>query len=121
VGSVGPGWWIVYGDRSIVAGSGAADAFAVRPDDVQAIISPCPEHGWETWRRWNTDYYVYMPERDAWRGCDLFGLWDYLRQPGPRKVLFGRTQFNDEYNALMKWLDHHPDLPAKSGYRPGER
>jgi hypothetical protein len=116
-----PRWWIVYGDRTLVAGSGAEDAYAAPSRDVQAVISACPEHGWELWRRVNSDFYCYMADRDTWRGCDDFGLWDYLTEPGPRKVLFGRTMFNDEFNALMAWVQEHPDLPIKHGWRPGER
>lgn len=115
-----PNWWVVYSDRTILS-SDDCDVYDLPGRDVQAVVSPCPEHGWEVWRRWNTDFYVWMPERGQWRGCDQFGLYDYLCEPGQKKVLFGRTMFNEEYNELMRWLENHPDLPLKSGWRPGER
>jgi hypothetical protein len=113
-------WWVVYGDRSIYRGSGAEDAYAAPTRDVQAVLSPCPDHGWELWRRWNTDYYVYLHGLDRWRGVDQFGLYDYLCEPGPKRVLFGRTMLDEEYRALLQWLTTHPDLPTKSGWQQGE-
>jgi hypothetical protein len=114
-----PRWWVVFGDRNIVAGSGAADAYAVPGRDVQAVISPCPDHGWELWSR--GEFYVFLPSADAWRPVDQWGLFDYLLEPGPRKVLFGRTMFDPEFYALLAWLNEHPDLPMKTGFRPGEQ
>ena len=117
-----PRWWVVYGDRSIYAGAGAESAYNAPGRDVQVVISTSLEHGFEVWRPWKeTSYFVYFPDSDRWRGVDLFGLWDYLCEPGPKKALFGRTMFDEEWQDLLAWVTDHPALPPKTGWRPGER
>lgn len=44
-----------------------------------------------------SDYYVWKFRENGWTGVDLFGLWDYLVQPGEKKVLFGRTINNADF------------------------
>jgi hypothetical protein len=110
-------WWIVYGDRSFYS-SADGSAFDAPGRDVQAVLSPDPDHGWQLWTR--GEFYVFLPDADTWRPVDQWGLFDYLLEPGPRKVVFGRTMFDPEFHALLAWLNAHPDLPTKTGWRQGE-
>ena len=48
----------------------------------------------------NSDYYVWNFREDGWTGVDIFGLWDYLQDGGMKKVLFGRTVSNSEFNRI---------------------
>lgn len=48
------------------------------------------------------DYYVWKFKEDGWTGVDLFGLWDYLAQPGERKVIFGRTVNNNLFEEIYQ-------------------
>jgi hypothetical protein len=65
------------------------------------------------------DYFWW--EHDRWWSGDLFGVWDYLGRPGPRKVLFGRQLPNDTYAAVVKRASEDPALPEKTGWATRER
>lgn len=67
------------------------------------------------------DYYVWAPERGGWRGCDQFGLYDYLIDPGFKIVLFGKMLSNDEYKEIFQMAVNDPDLPKRSAYLKEER
>ena len=58
------------------------------------------------------DFYYF--ERGRWFGCDLYGLWDYLRRAGWRKVLAGRNVEHRTYSALYERARVEPGLPPKS-------
>jgi hypothetical protein len=114
-------WWIVYGDRSIYS-SNDGTAWNAPARGVQVVISTSNENGLEVWRPWReTNYYVYFHGEDRWLGVDMFGMWDYLCEPGPKRVLFARTMFDEDWHALLQWVNEHPDLPIKTGWRPGEQ
>lgn len=70
------------------------------------------------WSQMGHDYYVWTGEQ--WVGCDVFGLFDYLQQPGPRKVIFGRTIGNAEYEAIWRAAEADVRFPARSYWRAGE-
>lgn len=65
------------------------------------------------------DYY--WPLSGEWWGGDLFGLFQYLIEPGWSKVLFGQTIGNREFRAVLKRACEDPDFPVKSGWRRDER
>lgn len=107
-------WRIYYGDNSVfddIQGT----AWEVPARDVQMIAVADPEHGWYLCR--SNDYYWYLPEMDAWQGGDIFGLWDYLIEPGKKRVLFGRTISNSEFQKILTRA--YNDQP-KTGWQPGE-
>ena len=108
-------WRIYYGDGSTY---GDGDAFAAPSQNVQLIANSDPDHGWYLCRA--TDYYWYLPEEDRWYCGDIFGLFDYLLQPGPRKVLFGRSIPSKEFNALVERAHNDPEIPQKTGWQPYE-
>lgn len=107
-------WWVVYSDRSLYTG----DPWLAPALGVQAVVVRDPDHGWTLETR--GDFYIYLSEQDTWRAVDLYGKLDYEIAPGPSRALWGRTMFDADYHALLRWLNEHPDLPPKSGWRPGE-
>jgi hypothetical protein len=109
-------WRIYYGDESVYDPGDPYDAPGL---NVQMIANGHREHGWSLIRQ--VDYYWYVHERDEWDGGDIFGLWDYLSQPGPRKVIFGRNASNETFNRILARAVDDPDIPQKTSWKPGER
>ena len=105
---------IYYSDGSTY--QGCAESTPTR--DVQAIVQPCPHTGWAM--QHTTDYYVWREDINEWRGTDIFGLWDYLARDGWKKVLFGRTVSNQEFNAIYQRAKQDRD-EHKSGFAARER
>lgn len=64
------------------------------------------------------DMYWYKDGR--WFGGDMFGLYDYLIDNGPRKVIFGRVLDNDNFKKIMKLAIEDNYLPTKSARVTGE-
>jgi hypothetical protein len=64
------------------------------------------------------DYYWY--DLGRWFGGDVFGLWDYLQRPGFKKVIFGRSTTNEDWNTALKRMLEDPDLPPKSAWSDDE-
>ena len=106
-------WRVYYGDGTTY--SGTVEDTPTR--DVQVIAQSSPEHGWTATA--GTDYYVWRSGR--WFGVDKFGLYDYLIEPGWKKVLFGRTLTSQEYNAVWQRMMSDPDMPPKTGGPKKER
>lgn len=111
-------WRIYYGDGTTfdVRDGHAFDAPA---RNVQMIAVADPDHGWYLCR--SDDYYWWLPQTDTWQGGDKFGLFDYLIEPGPKRVLFGRTIGNAQFNAIFDRAMNDPEIPQKSGWQPRER
>lgn len=106
-------WRIYYGDGSTYDG----DPFLAPPDNVQCVVIADPDHG--RILRAMKDFYWWIG--DEWYGGDLFGLFDYLRQPGPKKVIFARSLSDRQYQATIKAALADPDFLPKSAMAPGER
>jgi hypothetical protein len=107
--------WKVYYSH----GSYQGDPWSAPARDCQMIAVDDHEHGWYLCR--SDNFYWYLPDSDTWQGGDIFGLWDYLIEPGPKKVLFGRTCTNDEFAAVLNLALNDPDIPQKTAWRPRER
>jgi hypothetical protein len=116
-------WEIYYGDGSTYRYTPELDSNIPEVDfveraptrDVQVIVQDDPDVGWVMLT--THDYYAWR--KDRWFGVDKFGLWDYLASDGWKKVLFGRTLTNAEYQAIYErakkaWRE-------KKGFKPGER
>jgi len=84
--------------------------------DVQAIVQADVQVGWTM--QHTKDYYVWKAGR--WLGVDLFGLWDYLTQPGWKRVLCGRTLTAEEFKAVYARAKTDRAFAIKNGYLPGE-
>jgi len=84
---------------------------------VQAVICADKDHGHRVERA--NDFYVWW--YGDWRGVDIFGLWDYLSQPGNKIVLFGRLIPYEEYRTILAKAMTDPEIPDKTGYQAHER
>lgn len=78
-----------------------------------------PDHGWYLCR--SDNFYWWLHESDTWQSGDIFGLWDYLIEPGPKRVLFGRTIANAEFRRIFDRAMNDPEIPQKTGWWPHER
>ncbi len=107
-------WCVYYGDESVFCdGDGLPDCAPAR--NVQIIAQISREHGWEAVA--GNDYYIWRDGR--WVGVDKFGLYDYLIDPGWKRVLFGRMLTKEEYNEVWKRVSG--DMPDKTGTEKWER
>jgi hypothetical protein len=111
-----PDWRIYYGDGSTV--SDDVDPFTVPGVDVQAIVQRDADVG--RYVLHHMDFYWWVEADRQWHQGDVFGLWDYLARPGPKKVVFGRSLDNQSYKALLTVAVNDPDFPVKSALLPGE-
>lgn len=113
-------WKIYYGDGSTYSDLDGSP-FDASPDNVQVIVMKDEKHGRLLVGK--CDMYWWVEEEGEWFGLmDRlgYGLFDYLRQPGPKKVIFGRTTSNEAYDAVIKAAIADPDFPPKSAKAPGE-
>lgn len=106
-------WKIYYGDGSTY--TGAVENAPAR--DVQVIVQSSKKHGWQATS--GKDFFVWRGGR--WFCVDKFGLYDYLLDPGWKRVLFGRTLTGDEYDAIWQRAMNDPDMPQKTAVGRGER
>jgi len=109
-------WRLYYGDGSTYD---PGDPYEAPAFDVQMIANGSQEHGWSLIRE--VDFYWYEEETDMWNGGEKFGLWDYLCQPGKKKVVFGRNTTNENFNKILNRAINDPDIPQKTGWYPRER
>jgi hypothetical protein len=109
-------WRIYYGDGTHYDGP---DPYTAPTRNVQVILTANPDHGWDVCRY--DDYYWHLPDLDSWGGGDKFGLFDYLIEPGPKRVLFGRTIANADFQAIFARACADQSLPVKTGWMPRER
>lgn len=109
-------WLIVYGDRSTYS-SEDGPAWDAPATNVQVILVSDPDHVWEPLYG-GAGYYIWT--EDEWRMADdAFALHDYLCQPGPRKVIFGRSLSRGEWQELLRWAT--TELGPRTGRWPDER
>jgi hypothetical protein len=108
-------WRIYYSDDSTFSNEDSTP-WSVPARDVQVIVQDHPEVGVELVT--GGDYYVLMRDehRAWWWGVDIFGLFDYLIEPGYKRVLFGRTLGRKEYAQIIKKANIDKD-----GWLPTER
>lgn len=107
-------WCIYYGDWTTYT-SEDGSAWDAPGRNVQVVLTGDSDHNWAVVNI--RDFYWYLPETDQWEGGEIFGLWDYLVRPGPKKVIFGRALPNLEFRAIV---DHATQQIPKLGWRPGE-
>lgn len=65
------------------------------------------------------DYFVYLG--DHWMSVDFIGMLDYLAQPGPRKVIFGRMVDDEYWYKVMRQANEDPDFPIRTAWGFNER
>jgi hypothetical protein len=64
------------------------------------------------------DYYIW--KEGQWFRADLFGLWDYLVEPGHKKVVFGRTVARHLYNQILRQAEADDRFPRRSAWEKWE-
>lgn len=109
--------WIIYYGNDFSVTDQDATPFRVPGRNVQVIAQEDPDTG-QTFVRSN-DYYWWTDQ--GWQGGDIFGLFDYLADPGYKRVLFGRTIGNREFEQVLQKALNNTYLPKKSAWRPNER
>lgn len=94
----------------------------IRGEGVQAIVQrdDTPGDIYAVGRELLFDADFYCWRGDRWFRCDLYGLFDYLRQPGWKKVLAGRTADRAAYKRAVLAAQNDPDFPPKSALQAGE-
>ena len=113
-------WEIFYGDGSIVRDCDAPPWGAPKRN-VQAVVMESRAHNRVVCKA--DEFYIWS-EYDGelqWQGCDFFGMWDYLAEPGIKVVLFGRTVGNREYSEIINRAMNSDYLPPKTAWHVGER
>lgn len=107
--------WRVYYDDGSTYGPGETVEHAPG-EGVIAIAQSDADVGREILHR--KDFYYW--ERGRWFGCDLYGLYDYLRRVGWRKVIAGRNTEYRNYSAIFDRACSDPALPPKTARLVGE-
>lgn len=110
-------WKVWYDDGGAVS-SEDCSVPDVPTRGVQAIAYPDLATGYRVLSQ--HDYYWWEHDAGQWFGGDTFGLWDYLAQPGWKKVLFGRSMTDEEYEALLRRASNDSELPEKSAFDSSE-
>ena len=108
-------WKIWYGDRSTFSNRDGEPQDAPGRN-LQAIAQEDEQTGYSVAR--SNDFYWWS---DGWQGGDLFGLWDYLQEPGLKVVKFGRTVSNREFQRILREIAADTYLPPKSARHEWER
>lgn len=104
-------WRIYYGDGSVYSSNNGGLQIAPKRD-VQVVVYTDPEVGRVVLSM--RDFY-WLAEY-GWDGGDIFGLWDYLSQPGSKVVLFGRAVRTPRYREILSRALIDSDFPKKSAW-----
>jgi len=88
---------------------------------VQVIVQEDKDHNWAT--QSNSDYYVWDDRGDGprWWGCDDFGLFDYLTEPGWKIVLGARSITTAEFTKTFFEAKNDPEWGKKAAFHRKER
>lgn len=105
-------WRIYYDDGSTYD----ASIEAAPCDGVIVVVQDDADVGRELLHM--KDFYVW--DHGRWFGCDRYGLEDYLRRPGWKKMIAGRNTTPANYHALMERARVDPDFPGKTARLVGE-
>lgn len=95
-------------------------------DGVQVVVQFDPDVGVE--RLFYKHFYVWSWEHQRWLGLGdqrapsdgHWGLFDYLRQPGWKKIVAGRTVPYSVFSKVLEKAVQDPDFAVKSAYLPDE-
>ena len=67
------------------------------------------------------NFYVFGEQFGGWAGMDVYGLAQYLSEPGFKVVKLGTAVPTAEYLSVIERLRKDPRLPNKSARYPWER
>ena len=107
-------WVIFYDDHIVRSTDGPLED--VPCDGVIVVAQEDADVGREILHR--KDFYYW--EHGRWFGADRYGMEDYLRRPGWKKIVAGRNTSPAMYHALMDQARLDPFLPSKSARLTGE-
>lgn len=110
--------WCIWYDDGTRLTSETSDVIVVPCDGVIVIAQEDVEVGRELLHM--KDFYYWDVERQRWYGCDSYGLFDYFRRPGWKKIVAGRNTSHQNYHKLMDQARLDPWLPAKNARLTGE-
>ncbi len=115
-----PRFRIFYDDGSTYSG----EVWDAPGDGVQVIVQ-CDDAAGDPYAvgrelLFDADFYCWRAQESKWFRCDIFGLHDYLRVAGGKKVVFGRTAPRSAYKAALIQAATDPDFPLKSARQAGE-
>lgn len=109
--------WKIYYDTGVTYSDVDGDPFNAPGRGVQLIAHQNIQVG--RMFQLKNDFYWWV-EHKGWLGGDLFGLYDYLLDNGPKKVIFGKVLTNEDFQKIYKQADEDLYLPLKSGFLPNE-
>lgn len=102
-------WRIYYGDRTTY--DNITGAVYVAPTrNVQAVASRGNHTNSERGHSLLHKHDFYWFDQGEMYGGDIFGLTDYLMEPGPKKVFFGRSIPSEEFRAIVTFAMNDPDF-----------
>lgn len=108
-----PNWRVYYADGSTFDGDveqapGVGVIGIVRRD-----VAPA-DYPYTNGREllYGKDHYWWVGDR--WLGGDSYGRDDYLRSPGWKKVIAGRTVPRVQFEAVKQRMETDPDFPQMS-------
>jgi hypothetical protein len=110
-------WCIYYTDGSTYSDL-SGEAWYAPKSGVQAIVvADSAVHHIILSR---ADFYCYNPDWDVpvWRSMDDWGMQEYMREPGPRLVVYGQWTGNHAYQTLMTHI--HTEWGERQRY-PDDR
>lgn len=110
--------WRIYYDGHIVARSEDNAVESVPCDGVVVIAQDDADVGRELLHQ--KDFYYWESVDKKWYGCDRYGLEDYLRRPGWKKIVAGRNVKHSVYHQLMEQARLDPTMPYKSALQTNE-
>jgi len=115
-------WRVYYDDGSTYAGP-----VELAPcDGVMVVIQHDAVVGVE--RLYYKHFYAWSTEHQRWLGLGdqrapgdgHWGLHDYLRQPGWKKLIAGRTVPYEVFTAILDRAQRDPDFAGKNAILPTE-
>lgn len=104
-------WRIYYGDGSTF-GSEDGDPAKAPTRNVQVVMQRTPAKHRMMIRK--ADFYWFV---DEWYSGDLFGLFDYLIEPGFKVVKFGRTIATQDFETILRRARADFALPEQTWER----
>lgn len=112
--------WIIYYDDGSTYTNLDGTPWDAPGRKVVCIAQVNEETGWGA--RANMDYYVWDTRGniEEWWGVDINGLWDYLADPGQKKVVFGYMTSKRRYNEILAQMRDDERLPKKAGWYKNE-
>jgi len=111
--------WCIFYDGGATFSDSNGSPFEAPARGVLVIVVADQNHRWRT--VCGKDFYVWdnRGKVEGWWCVDHFGLYDYLIEPGAKRVLFGRETTNEEFSRVLRSAREYFGL--ETAHYPGER